>query len=126
MTTSQRPDRYNEIAVMSPQDFELRGSGLIVPLHFRPNAAFIVRTVLGHEGEFTRGAVVEAPEFAEICGYPRPLADFRDNMRSIRFTLDALGSTLIQTRNSPGLLNVYQRNPNYSITGDWPLTNRNQ
>jgi hypothetical protein len=121
MTDFDRIDPYNEIAVVGMLDFELRADGLAVPLHFKPDAAFIVRTVLEQETEFTRNVILEKPRFRELCEGAVVTSRFPGVFSDLRFTFDALGSTLIQTAHKRGTSNVYICNPNYAITDEQGL-----
>jgi hypothetical protein len=117
-------DPYSEIAVLSLYDFELRGNGIAVPLFFKPDAAFITRTVLEQEAEFTREAIVEKPGFREVCESTYPLHRFMGVFSDLRFTFDSLGSTLIQTAYKRGRSNIYMRNPSYKIEDGLKLLSR--
>jgi hypothetical protein len=113
-------DPYTEAAILTPQEFELRGSGLAVPLRFKPDAAFLVRTVLAKESEFTRYDIVNTSGFKEVCEGADPVGRFAGVFSDIRFTLDALGSTLVQVTQKQGTRNIYRRNPAYRVIDERP------
>src|ERR1017187_9496391 len=118
MSSVERQDPYSEAAILGLQEFELRGSGIAVPLFFKPDAAFIFRTVLEQEEELTRESVIEKPGFSDVCESTYPLYRYMGVFSDLRFTLDALGSRLIQTAYKRGTSNVYTRNPNYKIVDE--------
>jgi hypothetical protein len=111
-------DPYTQAAILGEQSFELRGSGLAVPLFFKPDAAFIMRTVLGQEAEFTRQALIKTPGFEDVCEGAEPEGRFRIVFSDIQFALDALGSKLIQATHAPGMQKFYRRNPDYAIADE--------
>ena len=121
MTGLEHHDPYQEIAVLAPQEFELRASNLAVPLHFKPDAAFILRTVLQQEEEFTREVFIRDRAFKEVCEGTSVLSRFPSVFSDLRFTFDALGSRLIQTSYQKGVTNVYVRNPEYTVTDEHGL-----
>lgn len=110
----EQADPYNQMAVMSDQDFELRGSGLVVPLHFSPDAAFVLRTLVSADEEFLRNDITKLTDFEETCEGAYPVTRFNTVISRLRFTFGALSSTVIQVPRKQGANNVYRRNPDYS------------
>ena len=118
MSNSEFNDPYNGIAVIDTQDFELRGDGLAVPLSFKPDAAFVVHTLLKYDEEFSRDLIVDDPDFHELsgAGHLAPTR-FARVMSDLRFTFGALRSGLILVRRQ-GSSNMYQRNPDYGVVDE--------
>lgn len=110
---SEHLDPYTEMAITGEQDFELRGSGLVVPLSFKPDAAFVLRTLVSTDEELLRNHIAKLPEFDKICGDAYPISRFNTVIHNLRFTFDALNATVIQVPRKQGANNVYRRNPDY-------------
>lgn len=115
----ERQDPYSEIAIVGDQDFELRGSDLAVPLRFKPDASFIVRTILTEDSQLTSADIARGEEFRKICEGTYCDGRFAAVISHIRFTFDALGSTVMQIRKA-GNTNLYYRNPSYNVVDERP------
>ena len=124
MTEQAREDPYSSMAILSDTDFELSGEDIPRPvsLHFEPDAAFILVTFLPIEGEFTAGDIVKTPGYDEAVGGRYPDDRFRPIVAQLRFTFQALNSTLIQVNQRNGSTYSYQVNPDYTITDRRPIT----
>jgi|GEM_PF-4028284 len=110
-------DPYSSIAILGDRDFELSGDGLTVPLQFRPDAAFVLVTFLAIEGDCTARNIFKTPGFDEAVGGKYPEDRFQPIFSKLRFTFDALNSTLIQAREreNSSLPFIYYRNPDYEV-----------
>lgn len=115
---SGQQDPYSEVAILGERNFELRGSGLVVPLEFKPDAAVVVSHFLEQESPFTRNDIVTLPAFNEACGSAWPHSRLPLLFSDLQFTFSALGSTLMQTDGRQGRADLYVRNPDYQVTDE--------
>lgn len=113
-------DEYSGIAITGEQDFQLMGSGLVVPvplhLQTRPEAAFIVMAFLERTEPFTAAQVSKSPGFKELCNVQNPSARFHTSLNYLRFFFEAVSSTFIQVDDvDRGYAHTYWRNPAYEV-----------
>lgn len=115
MTDSEGGDPYSRMTILGEHSFELSGNNLVIPLSFKPDAAFIVMNLLVIEGDFTARDIVKIPGAGEAIGGKYPDDRFRLVFSDIRFMFSALRSTLIQADERHGVPYAYHRNPEYEI-----------
>jgi hypothetical protein len=109
-------DIYNTATILGEDDFALSGEGVYVPLRFKSDTSFILRRVLTGEEMFSSTVLRHDywDEWSQV--YRSPNTHFDGVFSALRFTLDALGSTLIQPKGKGSdKQNYYQRNPDYQI-----------
>jgi hypothetical protein len=126
MSVRGREDIYDQVTICGEQEFELAGPNTVVPLQFAADASFIMRAILMHEGEFTAREITTMPGFSEVCEDTYPMHRFVRLFSDLRFTLDALGSTLIRLKTRDGSKNIYARDPRYIVVDHRDPKRRNR
>jgi hypothetical protein len=130
MSVNELADPFSSIAQIGPQDFELRGDSATVPLHFEPDAAFIMQCLLYKKSGVSAASISQLPGFEDACSvqssrthnryYDPQVNHARGTLDALTFTFRALGSTFIETDRRRGSRTVYYRKHEYAVVDERP------